>query len=107
MGADSHIEWTNATWNPGHGLHTDLRRLPELLRETDGEAAPRHGKCPLSERFQNHDPRRSDRPSKNVEAAAANFCESMSDLFHDDVPVTFIQKVLKRWRIARAILFRF
>jgi protein gp37 len=68
MGDNSSIEWTDATWNPVRGCGPvwtgKVRLVPELLEQ------------PLEWRR----PRRI-------------FVNSMSDLFHEDVPVDFIYRL--------------
>ena len=34
--AETSIEWTDATWNPVAGMHSDLTWLYELLRHANG-----------------------------------------------------------------------
>ncbi len=91
--ASSSIEWTNATWNPVTGCnkvspgckHCYAERLSKRLRAmglskyANGFNVAIHAdalEIPLSWK----NPRRV-------------FINSMSDLFHDDVPLLFIEKV--------------
>jgi hypothetical protein len=46
--AETSIEWTDATWNPGRGLHRSDRRLHELLRHADGRPARCYGSRQIS-----------------------------------------------------------
>ncbi len=92
--AKSKIEWTDTTWNPITGCtkisagckncyaETMTRRLKAMGQEKykDGFNTIRvHQKCL-------NDPLNWKKPCQV-------FVNSMSDLFHDDVPTTFIQEV--------------
>lgn len=92
MGDKTAIEWTDATWNPVSGCtkvspgcaHCYAERItlrfkrggPFLPGKTTINVHPERLKLPLSWRS----PRRV-------------FVNSMSDLFHEEVPLTFIQDV--------------
>jgi len=94
MGNSSHIEWTDATWNPVTGckkvsagcLHCYAERMTARLKAMgnpkyrDGFDVVRCHHSTLNE------PLRWRRPSKV-------FVCSMSDLFHGDVPASFIRDV--------------
>jgi protein gp37 len=76
---------------PGNGLRQDQPRLQTLLRGAHGEASEGGPKSKLQERLQ---PQMLTRPlewrkPKNI------FVNSMSDLFHDDVPLDYIQQVFE------------
>ncbi len=95
MATNSHIEWTEATWNPVTGCtktspgcaNCYAERMTRRLKAM-GQVNYRNGfkvtlhpqmlDCPLSWRK----PRMI-------------FVNSMSDLFHESVPVSFIKKVFK------------
>jgi protein gp37 len=100
MGLGSGIEWTEATWNPVTGCdkispgckfcyaERMAKRLkgmgqPNYVNGFDLTLQPHMVELPLSWR----------RPQ-------TIFVNSMSDLFHDDVPVEFIQKVFDVMRRA-------
>src|SRR5579862_7113653 len=91
--AESHIEWTDATWNPVTGStkisagckHCYAERMAKRLHAM-GQPNYRNGfkvslhdhMLPLPLRWK---------------SARRIFVNSMSDLFHPDVPIEFIQKV--------------
>lgn len=95
MAGNSSIEWTEATWNPVTGCtkvsegcrhcyaHTMAKRLHAMgnPRYTNGFEVTLH-----------HD--LIDAPLKWKKSRKI-FVNSMSDLFHKDVPLGFIQKVFK------------
>jgi len=93
MAARSNIEWTEATWNPVTGCskvsagcqHCYAERLA-LRLQAMGNARYRHGfKVTLH-------PDLIDLPKRWREPRLI-FVNSMSDLFHEHVPLEFIQRV--------------
>ena len=80
---------------PGDRLHQDQRRLQELLRRAARAALAGDGKPSLPAWFQValHDDAldlpRSWRTPRRI------FVNSMSDLFHQEVPLTFIRRVFQ------------
>ncbi|MGZ5280518.1 MAG: DUF5131 family protein, partial [Pseudobdellovibrionaceae bacterium] len=95
MATSSSIEWTEATWNPLSGCnkispgckHCYAERMAKRLQAM-GQYRYRDGfKLTLHEEAL-EEPLRWKRPRKV-------FVNSMSDLFHKDVPLEFIQKVFK------------
>lgn len=95
MGANSHIEWTEATWNPVTGCtkvsagckNCYAERLAARLQAM-GSARYRRGfRVTLHEDVL--DLPRSWRAPRRI------FVNSMSDLFHPDVPLSFIRRVFK------------
>ncbi|MGV3723020.1 MAG: DUF5131 family protein, partial [Actinomycetota bacterium] len=93
MAASSHIEWTEATWNPVTGCtkispgckHCYAERMAKRLQAM-GQANYANG---FRLTLQDHAltlPLRWRKPQ-------TIFVNSMSDLFHPDVPVDFIQQV--------------
>ena len=107
MGQRSAIEWTEVTWNPTTGCdrtspgcdHCYALTLAKRLKamgvdkyQRDGDARTSGPGFGLTLHPDTLDqPRRWKRP-KTV------FVNSMSDLFHDDVPVEFIQSVFRVMR---------
>src|SRR4030042_4129505 len=93
MGAISRIEWTNATWNPVTGcssisegcLNCYARRMAKRL-EAMGLVRYRNGF-----RVTVH-PDLLDAPL-NWRRPRRIFVNSMSDLFHEEVPFEFIAQV--------------
>ncbi|MEH2480316.1 protein gp37 [Nitrobacteraceae bacterium AZCC 2146] len=102
--ADTSIEWTDATWNPVAGCTVlsagctncyamrmaarldamGVEKYEGLTRKSGGRAVWT-GKIRLDEKSLDA-PRSWSKPRKV-------FVNSMSDLFHDDVPVEFIRRV--------------
>lgn len=90
---NSHIEWTEATWNPTTGC----TKVSEGCRHCYAETMANRLKAMGQSRYQNEFkltlqedlvalPLRWKKPRKV-------FVNSMSDLFHKDVPTDFIVKV--------------
>lgn len=95
MADNSKIEWTEATWNPVTGCtkvsqgckHCYAERLAKRLKAM-GSARYRNGfKITLHEDL-------LDRP-KRWKAPRVIFVNSMSDLFHPQVPLDFILRVFE------------
>ena len=93
MATNSHIEWTDATWNPVTGCtkvstgckHCYAERLSHRL-QLMGQANYRNGfRLTLQ-------PQMLDMPLR-WKTAKRIFVNSMSDLFHKDVPTDYIQRV--------------
>jgi len=89
----SSIEWTEATWNPITGCskisqgckHCYAERMAHRLQAM-GQRNYRHGfRVTLHDHMMHH-PLKWKKP-------ATIFVNSMSDLFHKDVPTEFIQRV--------------
>jgi protein gp37 len=100
MGANSAIEWTDATWNPVTGCikvspgckHCYAERLAERLQAM-GQRNYRHGfKLTLQ-------PHMLDLPL-HWRKPQRIFVNSMSDLFHKDVPAAYILRVFDVMRRA-------
>ena len=93
MAANSKIEWTECTWNPVTGctkvspgcLNCYAERMAKRLKAM-GQANYRNGFKVTLHRHMLELPLRWRQP-RTV------FVNSMSDLFHADVPLDFIQKV--------------
>jgi protein gp37 len=93
MADTSHIEWTDATWNPVTGCtkispgckHCYAERLAHRL-ERMGQANYRNGfKLTLQ-------PQMLDLPLR-WKSPRRIFVNSMSDLFHPDVPLEYVKRV--------------
>jgi protein gp37 len=93
MATNSHIEWTDATWNPVTGCtkispgckHCYAERMSHRL-QLMGQGNYRNGfKVTLQ-------PQMLERPLQ-WKAPKRIFVNSMSDLFHVDVPLEYIQQV--------------
>src|SRR5882762_2549853 len=93
MGTKSNIEWTQATWNPVTGCtkispgckHCYAERLALRLKEM-GNPRYRNGFEVTLHRDQLELPLRWSKP-KMI------FVNSMSDLFHESIPESFIKNV--------------
>ena len=93
MATNSHIEWTDATWNPVTGCtkispgckHCYAERLSKRLKAM-GQANYRDGfKLTLQ-------PQMLELPLR-WKSPKRIFVNSMSDLFHEDVPTDYIKQV--------------
>jgi len=98
MSANSHIEWTEATWNPVTGC----TKISAGCKNCYAERLARRLQLMGSRRYKNgfrltlhHDA--IDLP-KTWSAGRMIFVNSMSDLFHRDVPLDFIQRVFATMR---------
>ena len=85
---------------PSYGVRQDQPRLQILLRRAHGGAAPGHGPAELQERLRPDAPTPDAGAAADVEEAADDFVNSMSDLFHEDVPLSFIKQVFDVMRRA-------
>ncbi len=100
MSDKSHIEWTNATWNPVTGCTKVsagcklcyAERFAERFRGVEGH--------PFEQGFDLRLwPERLDLPLRWKEPRMI-FVNSMSDLFHEDVPQHYVQAVFETMRNA-------
>src|SRR5215469_4809731 len=93
MSTNSNIEWTDATWNPVTGCtkvspgckHCYAERLSERLQAM-GNPRYRNGFAVTLQSDQVELPLRWRRPRRI-------FVNSMSDLFHEAIPESFIRSV--------------
>ncbi|HUR20850.1 MAG TPA: phage Gp37/Gp68 family protein [Vicinamibacterales bacterium] len=100
MATNSSIEWTEATWNPVTGCdkvspgcaHCYAERMARRLHGM-GQANYRNGFQLTLQPHMLEAPLRWKKPRRI-------FVNSMSDLFHADVPLTFIQQVFDVMRRA-------
>jgi protein gp37 len=101
MSETSKIEWTDATWNPVRGCskvspgckHCYAERFAERFRGIPGH--------PFQQGFDVRlVPEKLAEPLKWNEPRMI-FVNSMSDLFHSEVPDSFISRVAETMRIAR------
>ena len=100
MSDHSTIEWTDATWNPVTGCDKISPGCKNCYAETFAErwrGIPGH---PYEQGFDlKLWPQRLELPLKWMEPRTI-FVNSMSDLFHKDVPLEYIQKVFATMRRA-------
>jgi protein gp37 len=95
MGANSHIEWTEATWNPVTGCtkitagckNCYAERLALRLQAMGNQRYKRGFRVTLHKDV-------VDLP-RTWKTPRRIFVNSMSDLFHSDVPLWFIRRVFK------------
>lgn len=106
MASSSAIEWTESTWNPVTGCtkispgcaHCYAERMARRLQAM-GQPNYRHGfRVTLHEHMLEH-PLRWTKPQ-------VVFVNSMSDLFHEDVPLSFISRVFDVMQRAGQHLFQ-
>jgi len=106
MSDKSKIEWTDATWNPVTGCTKVSPGCAHCYAET---FAKRFRGVPAHPYEQGFDlklwPERLDLPLAWEERKMI-FVNSMSDLFHDDVPDDFIEKVFDTMCRARHHIFQ-
>jgi protein gp37 len=95
------IEWTDATWNPVRGCtkispgckHCYAERFAERFRGVLGHPFEQGFELTLV-------PNKLGEPLRWIEPRMI-FVNSMSDLFHEDVPETYILRVAKTMHLAR------
>ena len=95
MAALSHIEWTEVTWNPVTGCD----KVSQGCKNCYAERMAKRLKAMGSPRYQRGfkltlHPDLVDLP-RQWKKSRIVFVNSMSDLFHKDVPLEFIQSVFK------------
>lgn len=97
--ARSYIEWTESTWNPVTGCskaspgcaHCYAERMARRLHAMELARGETNGKYANGFQVTLH-PDELDRP-KRWKQPQSIFVNSMSDLFHEDIPLEFIQRV--------------
>lgn len=100
MAEQSAIEWTDATWNPVRGCTKVSPGCKHCYAETFAErfrGVPGH---PYEQGFDLRlVPKKLDEPLK-WKAPRRIFVNSMSDLFHEDVPERYIRRVFVTMEVA-------
>lgn len=110
MSAKSKIEWTDTTWNPVTGCTKVSQGCKHCYAERDWArlSAPRTPPNIYTGRafadVQCH-PERLDQPLKWTRPRRI-FVNSMSDLFHEDVPFAFVDDVMSRIAFARQHVYQ-
>ena len=98
MSANSHIEWTEATWNPVTGC----TKVSAGCKNCYAERLALRLQAMGNRRYKNgfHITLHEDVVDlpKSWRAPRTIFVNSMSDLFHKDVPLDFIQRVFATMR---------
>ena len=115
MSDNSTIEWTEATWNPVTGCD----RVSEGCDHCYAQTLAKRLKAMGSRRYQRDGDPRTSGPGFGVtlhrdqltlpsrwRASRVVFVNSMSDLFHDDVPDEFVADVFRAMRDASAHTFQ-
>lgn len=98
MRGKTHIEWTEATWNPVTGCSKVSDGCKNCYAERMAKRLQAMGSPRYEQGFAvtlHHD---LIAAPKSWKAARTIFVNSMSDLFHDQVPPAFIQQVFKTMR---------
>ena len=92
--AESSIEWTEHTWNPVTGCTKVSPGCKNCYAETMSRRLTAMGAAGYENGFKlTLHPERLEQPLKR-KSATTYFVNSMSDLFHEDVPDEFIDQVL-------------
>ncbi len=106
MASNSTIEWTQITWNPVTGC----TKISSGCKNCYAERMARRLHLMRSKRYINefkvtlHEDL-LDFPKK-LRSAKRIFVNSMSDLFHEDVPLEFIQKIFQTMNECRQHVFQ-
>src|SRR5262249_49909821 len=100
MGLKSGIEWTASTWNPATGC----RKISPRCKQCDAERMAKRLRAMGQENYRNGfkltlQPHMLELPLRWKKPQTI-FVNSMSDLFHEDVPLEYIQRVLDLMRRA-------
>jgi protein gp37 len=99
--AKSSIEWTDATWNPVTGCAKISPGCKHCYAERMAKRLKAMGQKNYSNEFAlTLQPHMLELPLKWRRPSRV-FVNSMSDLFHDDVPVSYIRRVFDLMRRAR------
>jgi protein gp37 len=101
MGTISSIEWTERTWNPVVGCH----KVSQGCKNCYAEVMSRRLRAMGVHAYQQPFTRVRLLPSRLAEPLAVRaptmwFVNSMSDLFQEDVPYTFIDRTFDTMRAA-------
>lgn len=93
--AESSIEWTEHTWNPVTGCTKISPGCKHCYAETMARRLTAMGAAGYERGFElTVHPNRLEQPLKR-RSPTTYFVNSMSDLFHDDVPDSFIDQVIE------------
>jgi protein gp37 len=100
MAGNSHIEWTDATWNPVTGCSKISPGCKHCYAERMAKRLQAMGQPNYANGFEvTLQPHMLDLPLQWRRPQRV-FVNSMSDLFHKDVPLSFIKKVFSTMRRA-------
>ena len=96
--AKTNIEWTEATWNPSIGCDKVSAGCKNCYAEVMAKRLQAMGTAGYEEAFKFKIlPDRLDAPVK-VKKATKFFVNSMSDLFHEEMPFEFLDRVFETIR---------
>lgn len=91
----SKIEWTEATWNPSTGCNKISAGCKNCYAETMSKRLKAMGTPGYENGFEfTLMPNRLDAPKK-IKRPTKFFVNSMSDLFHEEMPFSYLDKVFK------------
>ena len=96
--AQSSIEWTEMTWNPTTGCSKISQGCKFCYAEIMSKRLQAMGVEKYKDNFQVRIHEKALRVPYTWKKSKIVFVNSMSDLFHKDVPLDFIQKVFKTMR---------
>lgn len=100
MATNSHIEWTEATWNPVTGCDKVSPGCAHCYAERMAKRLKAMGQSNYANAFElTLQPQMLDLPLRWKQSKRI-FVNSMSDMFHADVPLEFIQKAFDVMRRA-------
>lgn len=91
--ADSKIEWTEKTWNPSTGCNKISQGCKNCYAEVMAERLQAMGQSKYKNGFELTIHEDVLEVPLTWKKSQVIFVNSMSDLFHKDVPIEFIQKV--------------
>lgn len=95
MGNSSRIEWTNATWNPITGCTKVSQGCKHCYAETLAQRLKAMGTPGYEDGFNvSLHPERLEQPLRRKKPTIY-FVNSMSDLFHENVPDRFIDRIFE------------
>lgn len=95
MAANSHIEWTDATWNPVTGCSKISPGCKFCYAERLAHRLQAMGQGNYKNGFDvTLQPQMLEHP-KTWRKPRRIFVNSMSDLFHEDIPASYIERVFK------------
>ena len=86
MATNSHIEWTDSTWNPVTGCTKISPGCKHCYAERMAQPTAGYGPGELPQRLRSDAATANARATAEMEVAKAIFVNSMSDLFHEEVP---------------------
>ncbi len=103
--AQSSIEWTEATWNPSIGCTKVSAGCKNCYAETMSKRLQAMGLPGYENGFEfNIMPDRLDMPLR-IRKPTKFFVNSMSDLFHENMPFEFLDKVFDIGALPASVWF--